>query len=371
MKRVVVGMSGGVDSSVAALLLKQQGYDVIGVFMKNWEEEDENGVCTATEDYDDVRRVCEKIGIPYYTVNFAKHYKDRVFSHFLEEYEAGRTPNPDVLCNIEIKFKDLLNYALGVVQADALATGHYAQVRENDGKVELLRGHDGNKDQTYFLSGLGQKELEHAMFPIGDLDKKEVRRIAEEYGLATAEKKDSTGICFIGERNFSKFLSEYLSGTEGDMIDVDTGEVKGRHNGLMFYTLGQRRGLGIGGSGSGEPWFVADKDMEHNILYVVQGDKHPALYSKSLEASKTNWVKGEAPVPVGEEFACTAKFRYRQSDQGVRVKVLDDGKIHVDFDRPQRAVTPGQQVVLYDGEVCLGGGVIDEIEKVPLDTVIE
>ncbi len=369
--RIVVGMSGGVDSSVAALLLKQQGYDVVGVFMKNWEEEDENGVCTATEDYEDVARVCDKIGIPYYTVNFSKNYKDRVFSHFLEEYEKGRTPNPDVLCNIEIKFKDLLNYAKGVVGADYLATGHYVQKSLKDGKYELNRGYDANKDQSYFLSGIGQKELEGAIFPIGHLNKKEVRKIAEENGLSTAKKKDSTGICFIGERNFTNFLSEYLTGTEGDMIDLDTGEKKGRHKGLMFYTLGQRRGLGIGGSGSGEPWFVADKDMENNILYVVQGDKHPALYSKSLDASKMNWVSGEPRVSPGECFACTAKFRYRQSDQGVQVTVLEDGKIHVDFDQPQRAVTPGQEVVLYEGNNCLGGAVIDEIEKVPLHSVIQ
>ena len=368
--RIVGGMSGGVDSSVAALLLKQQGYDVIGVFMKNWEEQDEDGVCTATADYEDVQRVCEKLDIPYYTVNFSKQYKDRVFSNFLEEYEKGRTPNPDILCNVEIKFKDFLNYALGAVGADYLATGHYVQKGVKNGKYQLKRAFDQGKDQTYFLSGLGQHELEHAIFPIGHLDKHEVRKIAAENGLITADKKDSTGICFIGERNFPKFLSEYLSGTPGDIVELG-GEKKGEHEGLIYYTLGQRRGLGIGGQGTGEPWFVADKDLETNTLYVVQGDKHPALYSKSLDASEMNWVSGSAPVQAGESFSCTAKFRYRQPDQDVRVTVLDGRKLHVDFAKPQRAVTPGQQVVLYDGSCCLGGAVIDRIEKVPLDTVIE
>lgn len=368
--RIVVGMSGGVDSSVAALLLKRQGHDVIGIFMKNWEEEDENGVCTATQDYEDVARVCEVLDIPYYTVNFTREYREKVFSRFLEEYESGRTPNPDVLCNIEIKFKDLLEYALGVVQADCLATGHYAQIEEHDGVYSMLRGADAGKDQTYFLSGIGQKELSRACFPIGNLQKSEVRRIAEENGLITADKKDSTGICFIGERNFPEFLSHYLKGIPGDMIEVGTGIKKGTHRGLQYYTLGQRRGLGIGGQGNGEPWFVADKDVKNNILYVVQGDRHPALYSKSLRAGVMNWIEGAPPAAPGACFACTAKFRYRQSDQGVRVKILDDGGLDVVFDVPQRAVTPGQQVVLYDGERCLGGAVIESVEKVVPDTVI-
>lgn len=367
--KIVVGMSGGVDSSVAALLLKEQGHEVIGVFMKNWEETDEDGVCTATEDYEDVARVCEKLEIPYYTVNFTKQYHDKVFTHFLEEYEKGRTPNPDVLCNIEIKFKDFLEFALGSVGADALATGHYAQKDLKDGKYRLLRAEDAGKDQTYFLSGIGQHELENAVFPIGHLNKKEVRRLAEEHGFITAAKKDSTGICFIGERNFPNFLAGYLSGIPGDMVEYGTGIVKGRHNGLVFYTLGQRRGLGIGGQGTGEPWFVCGKDMQTNTLYVVQGDKHPALYSKSLEAIDMNWVAGEAPTE--SVFDCTAKFRYRQGDQRVRVTVKESGELHIDFEKPQRAVTPGQQVVLYDGEACLGGGVIDRITMVPEDTVIE
>lgn len=372
--KVVVGMSGGVDSSVAALLLKEQGHDVIGIFMKNWEEKDENGVCTSTQDYEDVKRVCQTLGIPYYTVNFTKQYKDRVFSDFLREYESGRTPNPDILCNVEIKFKDFLNYALNIVGADYLATGHYAQIRENeDGIFEMVRAEDNNKDQTYFLSGIGQKELSHALFPIGHLKKEEVRRLAEENDLVTAGKKDSTGICFIGERNFTNFLSQYIHDEPGDMVDFDTGEIKGQHKGLAYYTLGQRKGLGIGGqgTGNGQPWFVVDKDLENNILYVVQGDLHPALYSESLKASGMNWVEGEPYVPEGESFKCRAKFRYRQSDQDVTVKVVDKDHIEVDFDKPQRAVTPGQQVVLYIDDKCLGGATIDEITKVPLDTVIE
>ncbi len=363
--KIVVGMSGGVDSSVAALLLKQQGHDVIGVFMKNWEEKDENGVCTSTEDYEDVQRVCEVLDIPYYTVNFTKQYRERVFNHFLEEYESGRTPNPDVLCNVEIKFKDFLEYALNIVGADKLATGHYAQIgKAEDGTLQMLRAEDQNKDQTYFLSGIGQKELEKAIFPIGDLDKSEVRRIAEENNLITANKKDSTGICFIGERNFTQFLSQYLAEEPGDIIDLDTGNKMGEHIGLAYYTLGQRRGLGIGGTGTGEPWFVADKDMKNNILYVVQGDKNPALYSKSLESGKMNWIEGKPFVKPGEEFECTAKFRYRQTDQGVKVKVKDDGTLHIDFNEPQKAVTPGQQVVLYKDDRCLGGAVIETIEKI-------
>lgn len=357
--KIVVGMSGGVDSSVAALLLKQQGYDVIGVFMRNWEESDEDGVCTATEDYEDVQRVCETIDIPYYTVNFTREYYDRVFQYFLDEYKKGRTPNPDVLCNKEIKFKCFLDYALQVVGGDYLATGHYAQKDVHDGKYRLIRAFDHNKDQTYFLCQLGQAQLESAIFPIGHLDKKEVRQIAEENNLITAGKKDSTGICFIGERNFSHFLSQYLPAQPGDIRDLD-GNVKGRHNGLMYYTLGQRRGLGIGGQGTGEPWFVVDKDLDDNVLYVVQGEKHRALYSTALDASQMNWVAGEAPAA---SFDCTAKFRYRQPDQDVHVTVLENGNIHVDFKEPQKAVTPGQEVVLYDKQVCLGGATIDTIEK--------
>ncbi|MBH5317092.1 tRNA 2-thiouridine(34) synthase MnmA [Paenibacillus sp. GSMTC-2017] len=361
--RVVVGMSGGVDSSVTALLLKQQGYDVIGIFMKNWDDTDEFGHCTAEEDSEDVRRVCDQIGIPYYTVNFERQYFDKVFTYFLDEYKRGRTPNPDVMCNREIKFGDFLNKALEL-DADYLATGHYARVeRDEDGTTRLLRGIDTNKDQTYFLSALNQTQLAKAMFPIGHLPKPEVRRIAEEAGLYTAKKKDSTGVCFIGERNFKEFLSGFLPAKSGDMVDIRTGEKKARHDGLMYYTLGQRQGLGIGGSGtgSGEPWFVADKDLENNILYVVQGETHHSLYSESLIASGMNWI---VPREIGETFRCHAKFRYRQPDQGVTVTIQSDGGADIVFDKPQKAVTPGQAVVLYDGEVCLGGGTIDIVNKI-------
>ncbi|MBP1999022.1 tRNA-specific 2-thiouridylase [Paenibacillus shirakamiensis] len=365
--RVVVGMSGGVDSSVTALLLKQQGYDVIGIFMKNWDDTDEFGHCTAEEDSEDVRRVCEQIDIPYYSVNFEKEYFDKVFTYFLDEYKLGRTPNPDVMCNREIKFGEFLNKALDL-GADYVATGHYARVIEENGMFKLLRGVDNNKDQTYFLNALNQDQLSKTMFPIGHLPKPEVRRIAEEAGLYTAKKKDSTGVCFIGERNFREFLSQYLPAKSGEMVDVATGEVKGNHDGLMYYTLGQRQGLGIGGSGNGEPWFVADKDLERNILYVVQGDQHQSLYSTGLTASGVNWIEGKGTSGddlLAKPFQCTAKFRYRQPDQGVTLTQREDGSIHVAFDHPQKAITPGQAVVFYAGEQCLGGGTIDLVDKVP------
>ncbi|MCI6967405.1 tRNA 2-thiouridine(34) synthase MnmA [bacterium] len=353
--RVVVGMSGGVDSSVAALLLKQQGYDVVGVFMKNWEEKDENGVCTATADYEDVRRVSDQIGIPYYTVNFAKEYQERVFSYFLEEYRAGRTPNPDVLCNCEIKFKAFLEFALRT-GASVLATGHYARLKREGDAVRLLRAADAGKDQTYFLAGLTQAQLSRAMFPIGDLQKKELRAIAAQAGLATALKKDSTGICFIGERNFKHFLMQYLPAQPGEIVTL-SGKVIGKHDGLMYYTLGQRRGLGIGGQreGSGESWFVIGKDLERNLLIVQQGEQEE-LFSLGLHAPEMHFIAGEAPAHI---FECTAKFRYRQPDQAVRV-TMDGAGCMIDFAEPQRAVTPGQWAVLYDGEVCLGGGPIAE-----------
>ncbi len=354
--RVVIGMSGGVDSSVAAYLLKQQGYDVIGIFMKNWDDTDENGVCTATEDYEDVIAVCNQIGIPYYAVNFEKQYWDKVFSYFLEEYKAGRTPNPDVMCNKEIKFKAFLEHAMAL-GADYLATGHYAQVEVRDGEVKMLRGNDENKDQTYFLNQLTQAQLEKVMFPIGHLPKPEVRKIAEEAGLATAKKKDSTGICFIGERNFKEFLSEYLPAQPGNMETFD-GEVKGTHDGLMYYTLGQRHGLGIGGDG--EPWFVLGKDLERNVLYVGQGFHHDKLYSDALTAVKMSFTSDQ---PKPEKFSATAKFRYRQTDSPVEVEMRADGTALITFAEPQRAITPGQAVVLYDGDVCLGGGTIDEVIK--------
>ena len=354
---VIVGMSGGVDSAVAAYLLKQQGEDVVGVFMKNWEEEDdETGVCTAASDYEDVKSVCGVIGIPYYTVNFAREYRDRVFSYFLEEYSRGRTPNPDVLCNCEIKFKAFLDFAVST-GAQTLATGHYARLDKHDG-VKLLRALDAGKDQTYFLAGLTQAQLKNACFPIGELQKSEVRRIAREAGLSNAAKKDSTGICFIGERNFKQFLMQYLPAQQGDMVD-ETGKVIARHDGLMYYTLGQRKGLGIGGrsEGSGESWFVIGKDLKRNLLIVQQGE-HDELFSLSLDAERINWIAGQAPA---KEFACTAKFRYRQPDQPVHVSANGAG-VHVAFDAPQRAVTPGQWVVFYQGDVCLGGGPIDRVE---------
>ena len=353
MDHIVVGMSGGVDCSVAAYLLKQQGFDVVGIFMKNWEEDDDEGVCTATADYADVRSVCETIGIPYYTVNFAKEYRDRVFSYFLDEYQKGRTPNPDVLCNCEIKFKAFLDFALST-GAGLLATGHYCRL--NTDKL-LLRGADPNKDQSYFLAGLTQKQLERVVFPIGELMKSEVRRIAKEQNFTNALKKDSTGVCFIGERNFKQFLMQYLPAQRGDIVD-EKGHIVGTHDGLMYYTLGQRRGLGIGGrsDGTGESWFVIGKDLNRNLLIVQQGE-HEELYSTSLEANTVNWIAGCAPM---SDFSCTAKFRYRQPDQSVRVHVSGSG-VHVAFDRPQRAVTPGQWVVFYRDEICLGGGPIDSV----------
>ncbi|MCI3923677.1 tRNA 2-thiouridine(34) synthase MnmA [Paenibacillus sp. TRM 82003] len=358
--RVVVGMSGGVDSSVTALLLKRQGYDVIGIFMKNWDDTDEFGVCTAEEDAEDVRRVCAQIGIPSYTVNFEKEYFDKVFQYFLDEYRAGRTPNPDVMCNREIKFGEFLQKAIEL-GADYVATGHYARVTEENGEFRLLRGVDRNKDQTYFLNALNQKQLSRAMFPIGGYAKPEIRAIAEEAGLATAKKKDSTGVCFIGEKNFKEFLGGYLPARPGDMMTFD-GDVKGRHDGLMYYTLGQRQGLGIGGSGSGEPWFVADKDLERNVLYVVQGEADPRLYSHRLEATGVSWIAGRPPQPSGA-FACAAKFRYRQPDQQVTVTMTGPDTCVVEFATPQKAITPGQAVVFYDGEACLGGGTIDRVLK--------
>ncbi|MDL4841447.1 tRNA 2-thiouridine(34) synthase MnmA [Aquibacillus rhizosphaerae] len=361
--RVVVGMSGGVDSSVTALLLKQQGYDVVGIFMKNWDDTDENGVCTATEDFDDVVRVCNQLDIPYYAVNFEKQYWDKVFTYFLDEYKAGRTPNPDVMCNKEIKFKAFLDHALSL-GADYLATGHYAQVRKVNDKYEMLRGVDDNKDQTYFLNQLSQSVLSKVMFPLGHLPKKEVRKIASENNLATANKKDSTGICFIGERNFKEFLSEYLPAQPGKMTTL-TGVEQGKHEGLMYYTIGQRQGLGIGGAG--DPWFVVGKNLKENVLYVEQSFHNDHLYSDALIATDLNWIN----EPLEKTIDCTAKFRYRQSDSKVTVTPIEDGKVKVTFHQAERAITPGQAVVFYQGEVCLGGGTIDEIIKneKPLDYV--
>jgi tRNA-specific 2-thiouridylase len=358
-ERVIIGMSGGVDSSVCALLLKEAGFDVVGLFMKNWDETDENGVCSADEDYADVARVAEQVGIPYYSVNFVKKYWDRVFTYFLEEYKAGRTPNPDVMCNKEIKFKAFLNHAL-TLGTDWVATGHYARLdTDNDtGKRVMLKGVDRGKDQTYFLNQLSQKQIENVLFPLGGLQKGDVRKIAEEANLATAKKKDSTGICFIGERDFKEFLSNYLPAQPGEMRQLD-GTVKGKHDGLMYYTLGQRKGLHIGGGGSGEPWYVVGKDIEKNVLYVEQGGDHPALFNDGLRASDENWISGEAP-----EFPleCSVKYRYRQPDRKATVHRHPDksDELVVWFDKKEKAVTPGQSVVFYQDEVCLGGAIIEE-----------
>ncbi len=351
MMRVVVGMSGGVDSAVSAWLLKQAGYDVIGVFMKNWEEKDEDGVCTSEGDWKDVQNVCDIIGIPYYSVNFAKEYWDRVFTLFLSEYKAGRTPNPDVLCNREIKFKAFLDFAMQL-GAEKIATGHFVQT---DDEGHLLKGVDPNKEQSYFLYMLHQHQLKKAIFPVGGMTKQEVRQIALQAGLPVAAKKDSTGICFIGERQFKPFLSQYLPAQPGDMVTPE-GEVVGRHDGLMFYTLGQRRGLGIGGRGDGRSFFVVDKDLKKNQLIVVQGEDHPLLYCKAARIEQLTWIS-DAPK-IGNTYG--VKTRYRQPDQNaILTEMTADGAI-VTFSEKQRAVTPGQCLVFYDGDVCLGGGIIAE-----------
>lgn len=353
-ERIVVGMSGGVDSSVAALLLKKQGYDVIGVFMNNWEEDGDDGVCTAESDWRDVRQVCDLLDIPYYSVSFAREYWDNVFSYFLQEYRAGRTPNPDVLCNREIKFKAFLDFALQL-GASRIATGHF--VRTN-GAGDLLRGVDTGKDQSYFLYMVHQEQLRRAVFPVGGMTKRQVRAIAEENGLPVSRKKDSTGVCFIGERRFKQFLQTYLPAQPGEMVSPE-GKVVGRHDGLMYYTLGQRRGLGIGGCGDGRSWFVIGKDLERNQLLVAQGEDHPMLYSTQAVGGDVTWV-GDAPLREGETLRCTCKYRYRQGDQPVEV-TLRDGKLFLRSRVAQRAVTPGQSAVLYDGERCLGGAIIEAV----------
>ena len=352
MAQVVVGLSGGVDSAVAALLLKRAGHEVTGLFMKNWEEDDTDAHCAAEEDLKEVRAVCEVLAIPFQTVNFSAEYWDRVFQYFLGEHRAGRTPNPDVLCNKEIKFKAFLDHAL-TLGAERIATGHYARVRETDGRYQLLKGSDPNKDQTYFLYTLGQAELSRTLFPIGHLAKTEVRALAQAAGLPNHARKDSTGICFIGERDFRTFLKRYLPAHPGEMRTL-AGGAKGRHEGAMYYTIGQRQGLGIGGAG--EAWYVVDKDIEQNILYVEQGEHHPALYNPALLASQLHWVTG---TPPDLPHACTAKVRYRQTGQACSIGQIASGTLRVEFPSAQRAVTPGQSVVFYDGEVCLGGGVID------------
>ncbi len=349
--RVVVGMSGGVDSSVAALLLKRQGFDVVGLFMKNWEDDDSDEYCSTRQDLIDAAAAADVIGIELEAVNFAAEYKERVFAEFLREYAAGRTPNPDVLCNAEIKFKAFLDHAMRLGAAK-IATGHYARLDSVDGRHRLLRGKDGAKDQSYFLHRLTQGQLARVMFPLGELKKAEVRRMALEAGLPNHAKKDSTGICFIGERPFREFLNRYLPKVPGPMVD-DRGRTLGEHIGLAFYTIGQRKGIGLGGAG--EPWYVAGKDLAANKLIVVQGHDHPLLMKRTLAADEASWIAG-APPP--ERSRHTAKTRYRQADAPCTLSRVLESEIGVEFAAPQWAVTPGQSVVLYDGEACLGGGVI-------------
>ncbi|MCW4148613.1 tRNA 2-thiouridine(34) synthase MnmA [Halomonas sp. 18H] len=358
--KVIVGMSGGVDSSVSALLLLQQGYEVEGLFMKNWDEDDGTEYCTAKEDLADAEAVCEKLGIKLHTANFAAEYWDNVFEHFLAEYKAGRTPNPDILCNREIKFKVFLEYA-EMLGADKIATGHYVRQGVREGRPRLLKGLDANKDQSYFLHAVPEAAIARTLFPVGELEKPAVRALAEQHDLVTAKKKDSTGICFIGERRFSDFLKQYLPAQPGT-IETPDGDVIGEHMGLMYYTLGQRQGLGIGGLAnySEDPWYVAEKDLDRNVLVAVQGKHHSLLYSDALVTEAMDWVAGEPPVTQGR---FKAKTRYRQSDRGCDIITRPDGSVEVHFDEPQRAVTPGQSLVLYDGDICLGGGVIHSTWK--------
>jgi tRNA-specific 2-thiouridylase len=361
-KKVIVGMSGGVDSSVSAYLLQQQGYQVEGLFMKNWEEDDGEEYCTAAVDLADAQAVCDKLGIYLHTINFAAEYWDNVFEYFLAEYKAGRTPNPDILCNKEIKFKAFLEFADEVLDADYIAMGHYVRrtFPENGDAPKMLRGVDNNKDQSYFLYTLSSDQVARSLFPVGELEKPEVRKIAEEQGLVTAEKKDSTGICFIGERKFTDFLGRYLPAQPG-VIETPEGKVIGEHQGLMYHTLGQRKGLHIGGQkgggGNEDPWYVAEKDLKRNVLVAVQGADHPLLKSNGLIASQLHWVDRGV---ISEPLSCTVKTRYRQQDIPCTIIPIDDESIKVIFDEPQVAVTPGQSAVFYSNDVCLGGGIIEE-----------
>ncbi len=356
VEKIVIGLSGGVDSSVAALLLKQQGYQLQGIFMKNWEEDDDE-FCSAAEDLDDAEMVAKQLDIPLLTRNFSGEYWEKVFQYFLHEYKLGRTPNPDILCNKEIKFKTFLEHATEL-GADHIATGHYARCEYQNGKFRLLKSVDTNKDQTYFLHQLNQYQLSKSLFPLGELTKPEVRKLAEQSGFDNFAKKDSTGICFIGERKFKEFLSRYLPAQPGEIRSVDN-EVIGKHDGLMYYTLGQRQGLGIGGSkqGDGQPWYVVDKILHDNILVVAQGHDHPRLFSNTLVATDVHWI---ADIPSTLPYQCYAKTRYRQSDQACQIVELDESTCKVAFEQPQRAVTPGQSVVFYVDDECLGGGIIDK-----------
>jgi len=358
-KKVIVGISGGVDSSVSAYLLKQQGYQVEGLFMKNWEEDDTDEYCSASQDLADAQAVCDKLEIKLHSINFAAEYWDNVFEYFLAEYKAGRTPNPDIICNKEIKFKAFLEFAAETLGADYIATGHYVQRREVNGQWQLLRGLDNNKDQSYFLYTLGSEHVAQTLFPVGDLEKPQVREIALEQGLITHNKKDSTGICFIGERKFKDFLAKYLPAQPG-LIESFEGEVIGKHDGLMYHTLGQRKGLQIGGlTNHGEaPWYVVDKDLERNVLIVGQGSDHPRLFSNGLLASQLHWTDRTGPQQVTK---LTVKTRYRQTDIPCTLYPAGPDQVRVIFDEPQSSVTPGQSAVFYIDEVCLGGAIIDEV----------
>ncbi|MGJ0490592.1 tRNA 2-thiouridine(34) synthase MnmA [Methylobacter sp.] len=356
-KNIIVGMSGGVDSSVTALQLLEQGHQVTGLFMKNWEEDDGTEYCTAMEDLADAQQVCDKLGIELKTINFAAEYWDEVFEVFLSEFQAGRTPNPDILCNKHVKFKAFLNYAIEDLGAEYIATGHYARVSEKNGEYFLLKGLDPGKEQSYFLYTLGQKQLARTLFPIGHLHKTEIRAMAKKAGFANHKKKDSTGICFIGERRFKEFLQRYLPTQPGEMRTPE-GKYIGPHQGLMYYTLGQRQGLGIGGvkDAPDEPWYVLEKDLENNVLIVGQGHDHPLMLHNVLEASQLDWCSNK---PLTRPIRCSAKTRYRQPDQSCRLEPIGNDRCKAVFDQPQRAITPGQSVVFYDGEICLGGGIIE------------
>ncbi len=362
--KIIVGMSGGVDSSVAAMLLLEQGYQIEGLFMKNWEEDDEAGYCAAEEDLADATAVCNNLGIKLHSINFATEYWDRVFEHFLNEYKAGRTPNPDILCNKEIKFRAFLDHALDL-GADKIATGHYARVDNSDGHYRLLRGLDTGKDQSYFLYTLNQHQLSHSLFPVGEHEKADIRQLAKTRGLTTHDKKDSTGICFIGERRFDNFLKQYLPASPGDIVSSN-GDILGQHAGLMYYTIGQRKGLGIGGrdDASDAPWYVVGKQLESNRLIIAQGHDHPSMHHHVLECSQLHWSDNQAP----DNLSCTAKIRYRQADQACYIKQLDRDRYRVTFEQSQRAITPGQSVVFYSDQVCLGGGIIDTMYNITADT---